>query len=92
MKPESGAESNCLHGLPAEGAETEHAMSESPSLGEGIELVKEGIFWPEGQWSIRKGEMVWSKVDGWRRYYEADENCRFSTAKDALGAWENSKA
>jgi hypothetical protein len=65
-------------------------MSQNRQLGNGIELVKEDIFWPEGQWSIRRGEMIWNKIQGWKRYYDADKDCRFKTAEDALQAWESS--
>jgi hypothetical protein len=50
--------------------------------------VKEDVFWPEGQWSIRRGEMVWSKTEGWKRYYEIDRATSiFRTADEALQAW-----
>ena len=69
------------------------SMNSIRSLGGGIELVKEDIFWPEGQWSIRKGEMVWSKAAGWQRYYEIDRATSiFRTADEALEAWNASGA
>jgi hypothetical protein len=66
-------------------------MSSNRSLGDGIELVKEDIFRPEGQWSIRKGEMVWSKTEGWKRYYEIKSDCIFLTADEAMQAWNENK-
>jgi hypothetical protein len=62
-------------------------MTQNRQLGDGIKLVKEDIFWPDRQWSIRRGEMIWNKTAGWKRYFDADENCRFRTAEDALTAW-----
>jgi hypothetical protein len=67
-------------------------MKSNRSLGEGVELVKEDTFWPEGQWSIRQGEKIWSKTAGWKRYYEADKDCRFKTAEiGKMGNWYGSE-
>jgi hypothetical protein len=66
-------------------------MNGNRQLGDGIELVKEDIFWPEDQWSIRKGEMVWSKTESWKKYYEIDyPTCIFRTADEAMQAWNAS--
>jgi len=61
-------------------------------LPDGVELVKEDIFWPEGRWSFRRGELVWGRTTGWRKYYEVDrsESC-FQTAEEAMKAWEKSE-
>ena len=67
-------------------------MDNTRQLEDGVELVKEDIFWPEGNWSIRRGEFVWSKTEGWLRYYDKNRGgCIFKTAEEALAAWENSK-
>ena len=58
-------------------------------LGDGIELVCENAFFPEGKWSIRKSGMVWSKVEGWRKDYEVKRSdTHFETAEDAMKAWQ----
>jgi hypothetical protein len=68
-------------------------MNSNRSRGDGIELVKEDIFWPEGQWSIRKGKLVWSKTGGWKRYYEIEPaTCIFRMADEALRSWNASRA
>ncbi|MGH9712195.1 MAG: hypothetical protein ACRD5M_02730 [Candidatus Acidiferrales bacterium] len=60
------------------------------SLGNGIELVREDIFYPEGNWSIRLGDLTWSKREGWRKYYEAlKADCYFRSAQEGLKAWES---
>jgi hypothetical protein len=61
-------------------------------LADGVELSNDtAIFHPEGQWVIRRGDLVWSKVCGWRKYYEAeDSEIRFVTAAEAMKAWESS--
>ena len=66
-------------------------MSNIRQLGDGIELVKDSTFWTEGCWSIRKGEQVWSKIDGWLKYYKIDRpNCIFRTAEEAMQSWNAS--
>jgi hypothetical protein len=61
------------------------------TLPDGIELVKEDIFWPEGQWSFRRGDLVWGKSAGWRKYYEVDRaESYFRTAGEAMTEWERS--
>jgi hypothetical protein len=60
-------------------------------LPHGVELVKEDIFWPEGQWSVRRGDLVWGRKTGWRKYYEVDRSeSYFRSAEDAMKAWESS--
>jgi hypothetical protein len=68
-------------------------MNNIRQLGDGVELVKESCFRPEGQWSIRrgKGNEVWSKTEGWKRYYEIAPNCIFMTADEAMQAWNENK-
>ena len=64
-------------------------MQENRPLDDGAELVWEEIFRPEGNWCIRKGELVWSKIEGWRKHYEVKRaDTHFETAEDALKAWE----
>jgi hypothetical protein len=66
-------------------------LTQNRQLGDGIELVREDVFYPEGEWSIRKAEMVWSKTAGWQRYYEIDRaTSLFRTAEAALEAWNSS--
>lgn len=58
---------------------------------EKIELVKEDIFWPEGRWSIRRGNFVWGRIAGWQKYYEVKrEDSHFKTAEEAMAAWDRS--
>ncbi|MGA8220561.1 MAG: hypothetical protein WB780_02830 [Candidatus Acidiferrales bacterium] len=66
-------------------------MNVNRKLADGVELVKEATFWPEGRWSIRRGEFVWSKTDGWKKYYEVPgRDSRFKPAEEAMAAWESS--
>jgi hypothetical protein len=66
-------------------------VSEDHKLPSGVELVKEDIFWPEGRWSFRRGDLVWSRTLGWQKYYEAKrEETQFKTAEEAMAAWESS--
>ena len=65
-------------------------MDEIRKLPEGVELVKEDIFWPEGQWSFRRGELVWSRTARWQKYYEVNcEDSHFRTGEEAMAAWES---
>jgi hypothetical protein len=65
-------------------------MNENRKLADGVELVKEDIFWPEGEWSIHRGEFIWSRVSGWQKYYEVKrEESQFKTAKEAMEAWDS---
>ncbi len=58
-------------------------------LPDGIELVKQDIFWPEGRWSFRRGDFVWSRMNGWQKYYEVKrEESYFKSAEQAMKAWE----
>lgn len=64
-------------------------MSENRQLGDGVELVCEDTFLPEGNWSIHRGDLVWSKVEGWRKHYEVRRSdTHFETVEDAMKAWE----
>jgi len=64
-------------------------MNENRPLGEGVELVYDDTFSREGNWLIRKGDMVWSKVEGWRKDFEVKRSdTHFGTAEDAMKAWE----
>jgi hypothetical protein len=66
-------------------------MDENRKLPEGVELVKEDTFWPEGQWSFRRSDLVWSRRAGWQKYYEVKrEDSHFKTAEEAMAAWEGS--
>jgi hypothetical protein len=66
-------------------------MNENRKLPDGVELVKEDIFWPEGRWSFRRGDLVWSRTVGWRKYHEVNrEDSYFKTAEEAMAAWESS--
>ena len=67
-------------------------INNTRQLGDGAKLVKEVISWPETKWSIRKGDLLWSKTEGWKKYFEAKRaDSIFKTAEEALTAWENSK-
>jgi hypothetical protein len=64
-------------------------MQENRSLGEGVELICELTFSPEGIWTIRKGDMVWSKIEGWKKHHGVIRpDTHFETAENALQAWE----
>ena len=67
-------------------------MDENPKLPAGVELSNDTtIFYPEGQYTFRRGEFVWSRINGWKKYYEVPrEESHFKTAKEAMKAWENS--
>jgi hypothetical protein len=66
-------------------------MSES-KLPDGVELSKDTtVFCPEGQWVFRHGNLVWSRINGWKKYYEAQQSeIRFKTAEEAMKSWEKS--
>jgi hypothetical protein len=67
-------------------------MKDNRKLPDGVEIIKEDIFWPEGRFSIRRGDLIWSKAAGWQKYYEVrSEESRFKTAEEAMAAWETSK-
>jgi hypothetical protein len=64
-------------------------MNENRPLGEAVELVCEGTFLPEGNWWIRQGDMIWAKVEGWKKYCSVKRpDSHFQTAEDAMKAWE----
>jgi hypothetical protein len=66
-------------------------MADDRKLPDGVELVQEDVFWPEGRWSFRRGDLVWSRVDGWQKYHVVDrKNSYFKTRIDAMNAWESS--
>jgi hypothetical protein len=66
-------------------------MNENCKLHDGVELVKEDIFWPEGRWSIRDGDLVWGRTGGWKKYYEVDrKDSYFKSADEAMKTWERS--
>jgi hypothetical protein len=51
-------------------------VTENRKLPDGVELVKEDTFWPEGRWSFRRGDLVWSRVAGWQKFYEVKREAR----------------
>lgn len=64
-------------------------MSENRQLGDGVELVWEANFLPNRNWSIRRGDLVWSRVEGWRKHYGVKRSdTHFETAQDAMKVWE----
>jgi hypothetical protein len=66
-------------------------MNDNRKLPDGVELVQEDVFWPEGRWSFRRGELVWSKTTGWRKYYTVNrEDSYFKSEEDAMKAWKSS--
>lgn len=67
-------------------------MTENRKLSDGVELSKDTtVFYPEGQWTFRRGEFVWSRISGWQKYYRVPrQESHFKTAEDALKAWESS--
>jgi hypothetical protein len=72
------------------GKETE--VKENRNLPDGFELVEEDTFWPEGRWSFHRGNLVWSRIAGWQKYYEAKrKETQFKTAEEAMVAWESLK-
>ena len=61
-------------------------------LPDGVQLVKGTIFWHEGPWYFVRGEMVWSKKEGWKHYSEGNrDDCYFNSAEEAMEAWKNSE-
>jgi hypothetical protein len=66
-------------------------MDDNRKLPDGVELVKEDIFWPEGRWSFRRDNLVWSRMSGWKKYHEVKrEDSHFKTVEEAMAAWESS--
>jgi hypothetical protein len=65
-------------------------MTDSPKLPDGVKLVKSDIFYPTGNWSIRRGELVPHRELGWKNYYEAvpTDGCYFKTAEEAVSFFE----
>jgi hypothetical protein len=62
-------------------------MNDNHRLPEGVELVKGDIFWPEGRWSFRRGDLVRSRTVGWQKYYEVNrEETHFKAAEEAMAA------
>jgi hypothetical protein len=49
------------------------------------DIVRSDIFYPTGNWSIRKGELVLHRELGWKKYYEAmpADGCYFKTLEEA---------
>ena len=66
-------------------------MSEKRQLGDGVELVCEDYFLPNRNWSIRRGDMVWSRVEGWRKHYEVKRSIKDGddSQHDGRNALEN---
>jgi hypothetical protein len=61
-------------------------------LPDGVELVKSDIFWPEGRFYFIRGDFIWSRMNGWEKYYEVKrEDSQFKTAEEAMAAWESSR-
>jgi hypothetical protein len=66
-------------------------MKDDVKLADGVELEKEDIFWPEGRWCFRKGDLVWGRTGGWKKYYEVDrKHSYFKSAEEAMKTWESS--
>lgn len=67
-------------------------MKNNPKLPVGVKLKKSDIPGLESPWYFVRGEMVWSKREGWKDYYEGNrDDCYFKSAEEALEAWEKSK-
>jgi len=66
--------------------------NENRKLPDGVELSKDTTtFFPEGPWTFRRGEFVWSRISGWKKYYEVPrEESYFKTAEEAAKVWESS--
>jgi hypothetical protein len=67
-------------------------VSDNHKLPDGVSLEKDReIFYSEGQWVLRRDGLVWSKISGWKKYYEVERwEIRFQTAEDAMKSWEKS--
>jgi hypothetical protein len=82
------------NGVPKRGAMCEESPTRDNTTGskaEKIKLVKEDTFWPEGRFSFRCGDLVWSRTVGWQKYYKAERSeTHFKTAEEAMKAWESS--
>jgi hypothetical protein len=65
-------------------------MNGQNKLLDGVEVVKSDIFYPTGNWSIRKGELVLHRELGWRKYHEAmpADGCYFKTREEAASFFE----
>jgi len=64
----------------------------SLKLPDGLQIVKSDVGGLECPWYFVRGEMVWSKKEGWKAYYEGNrDDCYFKSAREAMEAWENSE-
>ena len=67
-------------------------MNETQQLPDGVQLVKSDTFWPEGRFYFIRAEFVWSKIEGWQKYFEVNrEHAHFKTAEEAMAAWNDSE-
>lgn len=61
-------------------------------LPDGVKLVKDRTFWPEGSWYfVHEGAvpLVWSHIVGWVDYFDAHRTgCHFQSAEAAIEAWK----
>jgi len=61
-------------------------------LPDGVKLVKDCTFWPEGSWYfVHDGAvlLVWSRIVGWVDYSDAHRTgCHFQSAEAAMEAWK----
>ena len=68
------------------------SIKNSPNLPVNVHLVKSDISGLDCPWYFVRGEMVWSKKEGWKDYYEGKrDDCYFKSAEEAMKAWGDSE-
>jgi hypothetical protein len=53
--------------------------------------VEERYWGLECPWYFVRGDMIWSKTEGWKEFYEGNREHRyFKSLEEAMKAWESS--
>ena len=72
-------------------ASLERVVKSNSKLSVGVELLKSDIGGLECPWYFVRGDMIWSKTEGWKEFYEGNrEDCYFKSVEEAMKAWESS--
>jgi hypothetical protein len=72
-------------------ASLERVVKSNSKLPVGAELLKSDIGGLECPWYLVRGDMIWSKIEGWKEFYEGNrEDCYFKSLEEAMKAWESS--
>ena len=75
-----------------EARKSRRVMESNSKLPVGVDLVKSDIGGLECPWLFMRGDMVWSKTEGWKEFYEGNrEKCYFKSVEEAMKAWESSR-